>query len=134
MKREEAETLVSKLESEGIVNLINDEMVRTFGVLYNAKIRVKEDYRRDCYIFVEDQNDDVRKQLTATQLLRQMFTEGEIYMDGYFFPGERGMTESGEDELMLYLHISYRHPDGGGNGLRVGSMLIKLKSKDVKML
>lgn len=133
MKRQDAEALVARLEKEGIVNLFNDEMVRTFGVLYSAKIRVKEDYRRDCYLAVEDQNDDVTKQLTATPLLRQMFTDGAIYMDGYFFPGEGGMTESGEDELMLYLHIGYHHPDGGGNGLRLGSMLIRLKSKEARM-
>lgn len=133
MKRQDAETLVARLEREGIVSLINDEMVRTFGVLFNAKIRVKENYRRDCYLGIEDQNDDVKKQLTATPLLRQMFTDGAINMDGYFFPGEGGMTESGEDELVLYLHIGYHHPDGGGNGLRLGSMLIRLNSKEVKM-
>ncbi len=133
MKREEAETLVTRLKSEGIVNLINDEMVRTFGVLYNAKIRVEENFRRDCNIAIDDQNDDVTKQLTATPLLRQMFVCGSISMEGYYFPADGGMTESGEDELMLYLRIGYRHPDGGGNGLRIGSMLIRLNSKTVKM-
>lgn len=133
MKRQEAEALAARLENEGIVNLINDEIVRTFGVLYNAKIRVEEDFRRDCHIGVEDQNDDVTKQLTATPLLRQMFVGGSINMEGYYFPAESGMTESGEDELMLYLRIGYRHPGGGGNGLRLGSMLIRLNSKTVKM-
>lgn len=133
MKRQEAEALVARLENEGIVSLINDEIVRTFGVLYNAKIHVEENFRRDCYIGIEDQNDDVTKQLTATPLLRQMFVGGSITMEGYYFPAESGMTESGEDELMLYLRIGYRHPDGGGNGLRFGSMLIRLNSKTVKM-
>lgn len=133
MKRQEAEALVARLENEGIVSLINDEMVRTFGVLYNAKIRVEENFRRDCNIAIDDQNDDVTKQLTATPLLRQMFVGGSISMEGYYFPADGGMTESGEDELMLYLRIGYRHPDGGGNGLRIGSMLIRLNSKTVKM-
>ena len=133
MKRQEAEALAARLENEGIVSLINDEMVRTFGVLYNAKIRVEENFRRDCNIAIDDQNDDVTKQLTATPLLRQMFVGGSISMEGYYFPAESGMTESGEDELMLYLRIGYRHPDGGGNGLRIGSMLIRLNSKTVKM-
>ena len=133
MKREDAEALVARFENEGIVSLINDEMVRTFGVLYNAKFCVAEDRRHDCYLAVDDQNDDVTKQLTATPLLRQMFVGGSINMEGYYFPAESGMTESGEDELMLYLHIGYHHPDGGGNGLRLGSMLIRLNSKTVKM-
>ena len=133
MKRQEAEAVIARLENEGIVSLINDEMVRQFGVLANYKARVLEDYRRDCCLRLEDQNDDVTKQLTATRLLRQMFAGGAIYMDGYYFPAESGMTESGEDELLLWLRIGYKHTGGGSNGLQLGSMVVRLNSKTVTM-
>ena len=132
MKREEAEALKARIENEGILCLINDMMSSTFGLLADCCVSIKES-RHDCWMHIEAKSDDATKQLTKTPLLRRMFKEASVYCEAYYYPKESGMSASGEDELQGRIRISYTHPDGGFNGLVIGTLLVRLDSKHVEI-
>lgn len=131
MKREEAEALVARMEKENIVNIINGKMQEKLGVDVDFKLSVREDYRHDCYISLKEGGEDSKRQLTSTPLLHSMFRDAEIYCDSYFYPAEGEMTSHAEDELVGTIQISYHHPEGGGNGLRLARLIVWLDSKVV---
>lgn len=110
MTEKQANELAAKLNGS-LADIISDIAFDTLGVRtrFIAFAR-KSGYDGGCFIRLdEDELSDATKlQLTATPLLRSMFTDGKLYMRAYL--NERSNTLESE------ICISYDH-HSGSNGL-----------------
>lgn len=123
---EQANELKARLENEGILGIINEKAGEMFGTKNDFRAAVKQTRRDEAYVKIEDRNKDVRNQLTSTPLLRSMFTDADLDAEVYYFEKETENTAWDSDEILVCFHISYRHPEGGGNGLRLGRLTISM--------
>lgn len=123
---EQANELKSRLENEGVLSIINEKAGEMFGTKNDFQAVVKQTRRNEAYIKLEDRSKDVRNQLISTKLLCSMFTDADLDAEVYYFEKEKDCTAWDADEILVCFHISYRHPDGGGNGLRLGRLTVSM--------
>ena len=110
MTEQQANELAAKLNGSLAVK-ISDIAFATLGVRTRFIASVKRSYSMGGYYLQleEDELSDATKlQLTATPLLRAMFTNGQLYMRTYL---PEPNTLKGE------ICISYKHHHSGSNGL-----------------
>ncbi len=126
LTKEQAEELKARLENEGVLAIINEKAGEMFGTKNDFQPVVKQTRRDEAYIKLEDRSKDVRNQLTSTKLLCSMFTDADLDAEVYYFEKEKDSTAWDADEILICFHISYRHPEGGGNGLRLGRLTVSM--------
>lgn len=126
LTKEQAEALKARLENEGVLAIINEKAGEMFGTKNDFEAVVKQLRRNEAYIKLVDRGKDVRNQLTSTKLLCSMFTDAELDAEVYYFEKEKDCTAWDADEILVCFHISYQHPDGGGNGLRFGRLTVSM--------
>ena len=112
MKQEIAQELATRIENR-LLKKINDEVFYKLNLATNLEVKVCKSYN-GYYVCLEDDGYAATRQLTATPLLATMFAKANIWCDVYNTPTP--------GETFIRIHIRYKHPTGGSNGLELGCM------------
>lgn len=111
--------VMTREEAQVLVNLFNDKLAAIVDkavydnlladVRFEASVYTFRNGDCMCELVTKDKYQDVKAQLTATPLLRAMFSDAELH--ARIFDVEK------ENVYVVEISIRYKHPDGGSNGL-----------------
>lgn len=120
---------MNKETADKIVFLINETYKYKITDAISFKYAVNTDilavatkYGREDYylISIKDQGSDVNNKMRGSKLLRSMFKEATLSGDVYYFEEER--------EILIMFRITYTQCNGGGNGMKLGTLIINTET------
>lgn len=123
MTREEVIALKERIEDAGVLQVVNLQCESAFGMKCWFQPYIYGNRLGECRLYYKDRGGLATKQVTGNPLLCRIFKSAEIEANVYWF----------EDKKLLEFdfRIGYSHPDGGGNGRNIGSMVIDMEKMEV---
>jgi len=118
MDKKNYESLVNLLNSNvKIKDAIHKAIFKYFGINTNMVAKLV----KSNYVELNDTGNDVDNKMRGNKLLRSVFSSVNLWGSVW--------QEEETDDIYITLHISYKHPSGGGNGLQIGRILIHKNGK-----
>ena len=83
---------------------------KEFGITCNIDAKIVGNHNK--VVEITDSANDVDKKMRSNKLLRNVFSEVSFW-------GTAWMEEE-TNSVYFNMHVSYRHPSGGSNGIEIG--------------